>query len=1109
MPSRLDDNQRSAVEHADVPMLVLAGPGTGKTRVISHRIAHLIRDRGVAPRSIVAVTFTVRAAESLRSRVAELVTPTAAEGIFAGTFHAFAMMIVRRFPDRMGFDRAPVMMDSAMRKRLLRDVVAKRARLDPAGAAGGDDWIAHLRQVFAQFHHHALSVDQLRTMIASREHELARGVWRACGEDQQLDEPAALARRDALDRFVRTVDAFEDAERERRERCWMGFDELLTEPIELLRRDARAAAVCRDEYRHVIVDEFQDTNPAQAELLALLSVPQSPSDLMVVGDDDQSIYGFRGADDLAFDRFAHRWSGCAHVRLERNYRSAPEVVAAANATMSRAFHRFAPDKTIEPAKKAGAELARVEMLRLKSYHDDGEAIARLIRADREQSQQAQGEERAWNSYAVIVRSHKDGDRIASALEIAGIPYWGRRPDGVASDPGVQRLLSWVELLSDPKASWAIRGVLGAPPISAPADSRVRWEREYSAQRSRCAQEQSMPGFAAWLADRFADDAADAENAEVPVHTASPEERSAIERFGALYTDLQEIAREHPADRVVLEIVRRAGLADSELLSGHHRAVRVRHLVTAIGFVRRLQPKLPKPADVAALWAYYQDLDSDEQSMGKAFGEDALDSEGPDELLLGADGDAVQIITAHSAKGLEFDTVFIPRVFPAHGYPKSRARDELVPSGMLNIDDTEDTRDDKQRLYDEERRLFYVALTRAERRAVVITNKTKTPSKSIHFAQQLAADLGSGIVELDEQAVLGSQRESLDHEFAKHTADSQRVERERLARRQAADALALAGSAKDPESFEQALEMFRASAATIAVQSFDKEGHAIPEWLGACGEPPKNEARGVVFAPVTGPLHLSYTMLRSYLQCPRCWYLSRVLKLPEELTQASLVGKAVHAALQRFYDELRTAESVGGRLPGLDVMRAHAERAYLSMLPRDVEVRADVLERIVAMACTAHEQLHEPEAEILELEYKAVVPWPEAGEGSELEIRVDRLDRLGEAHRIVDYKTGRSKKDLCEPPAKDLQMGLYAEVLGREMEGITGWAEYWILQTGERGRIALSDLDRQATLDTIAQVVDGIRKGEFEAREGCASCGWMDSVGSEMGYMASQPQQSGA
>ncbi len=1080
----LDDRQARAVEHAGGPMLVLAGPGTGKTRVITHRIAHLIRERGVRPGSIVALTFTVRAAESLRSRLAELVTPTAAEGIFAGTFHSFARQLIRRFPDRLGFDRAPVLMDSAMRKRLLRDVVAARGRIEPAGAAAGEDWIDLLRKAFAQFHHQALSVEQLRAVITLRTDELERGVRTdGAGAEHSLDELALAARRDGLELFGRMVDAFEATEAERRKRGWLGYDELLVEPIRLLRSDARAAAICRDEYRHVVVDEYQDTNPAQAELLALLSPPVSGAELVVVGDDDQSIYEFRGADDLAFDRFAQRWEGCAQVRLERNYRSSPPVIGAANAVMARAFHRFAPDKAIEPGRSEHAKDARVELVELSHFRNDGEVIARLIRQDREwherqSGEKKSGEARAWKSYAVIVRTHGDGARIASALELAGVPYVGRRPDAVASDGGVRRLLAWVELLSDPVASWAARGVLGAAPVCAPADASLQWERAYAAQRSR-SESGGMPGFASWLIARLEDEG----------DALQGEERAAVERFAALYKDLQSVAREETAERTVIEIVRRAGLADAELLSPRHRAVRVRNLVSAIGFVRGLQPKLPMPGDARTLWAYYQDLDADEQTMGKAIGEEALDSDGPDEQDLEAD--AVQVLTAHSSKGLEFDTVFVPRVAPPHGYPSSRSRDDAVPTGMLP-DAAGDERSDKERMYDEERRLFYVAMTRAERRAVVLTVKTKSASKSVHFAQQLAADMGSSLARLQESDVLALQPERLDHELAEQAANSERAEGERSARRRAAEALARAGSAEDEAAFERAVEQLRESAAALAAHGRGTSGGEVPAWLGGAAAVRTGEARReLVMRPVTGPLRLSYTMVNSYLRCPRCWYMGSVLKLPEEASGASVVGKAVHTALHGFYDELRNAEAMGEPSPTVEGLRERAERVYNAMLPRDQEVDRAARESVVAMAAAAHEKLHEANAEILELEYKLVMDWPAAGDGSKLEVRLDRLDRLGEQHRIVDYKTGRARPALLEPVKNDLQMCLYAHVLADQMEVREGWAEYWVLRTGERGRIGLSDLDVAGALETVATAVDGIRSGRFEAGKGCESCSWID------------------
>ncbi len=1075
----LDDRQARAVEHAGGPMLVLAGPGTGKTRVITHRIAHLIRERDVRPGSIVALTFTVRAAESLRLRLAELVTPTAAEGIFAGTFHSFARQLIRRFPDRLGFDRAPVLMDSAMRKRLLRDVVAARGRVDPAGAAAGEDWIDLLRKAFAQFHHQAFSVEQLRAVSTLRTGELERGVRTdGAGTEHALDDLALAARRDGLELFGRMVDAFEAAEAERRKRGWLGYDELLVEPIRLLRTDARAAAICRDEYRHVVVDEYQDTNPAQAELLALLSPPASNGNLVVVGDDDQSIYEFRGADDLAFDRFAQRWAGCAQVRLERNYRSSPPVIDAANAVMARAFHRFAPDKAIEPGRKEHAKDARVELIELSNFRNDGEVIARLIRRDRELHEQQTGEARAWKSYAVIVRTHGDGARVASALELAGVPYVGRRPDAVASDGGVRRLLAWVELLSDPAASWAARGVLGAAPVCAPADASLQWEREYAAQRSR-SESGHIAGLAAWLIARLEDENGALEG----------EARAAIERFEALYKDLQAVTREETAERTVIEIVRRAGLADAELLSPRHRAVRVRNLVSAIGFVRGLQPKLPMPGDVRTLWAYYQDLDTDEQSMGKAMGEDALDSDGPDAQDLEAD--AVQVLTAHSSKGLEFDTVFVPRVTPQHGYPMSRTRDGAVPTGMLP-DAAGDERSDKERMYDEERRLFYVAMTRAERRAVVLTVKTKTASKVIHFAQQLAADMGSSLARLEESDVLELQPERLDHELAEQAARSERAEGERSARRRAAEALSRAGSAEDEAAFERAVGQLRESAAALAAHGRGARGGEVPAWLGGAAVVRTGVVRReLAMRPVTGPLRLSYTMVNSYLRCARCWYMGSVMKLPEEASGASVVGKAVHTALHGFYDELRNAEATGEHPPTVVGLRARAERAYNAMLPIDQEVDRAARESVVAMAAAAHEKLHEANAEILELEYKLVMPWPEAGEGSQLEVRLDRLDRLGEQHRIVDYKTGRARKTLLKPEPSDLQMCLYAHVLADQMEVREGWAEYWVLRTGERGRIGLSDLDVAGALEKVSEAVDGIRNGRFEAGKGCESCSWID------------------
>ena len=976
-----------------------------------------------------------------------------------------------------------------MRRRLLRDVVTTLADRDPEGAAAGADWIDQVRAACAHFHNLALDVPQLRSVHAARASELESKQWRLGESLIDLDDQAIAARREELRLLGRLIDAFEAAEAERRKRGWLGFDELLIEPIDLLRRDERVRAICRDAHRHIVVDEYQDTNPAQADLLSLISPPERAGDLVVVGDDDQSIYGFRGADDLAFDHFAKRWRGCAQVRLGRNYRSAPPVIEAANAVMQRAFHRFDPDKVIEPGRDDHPGDARIELVQLGDFRTDSEVIAHMIARERTEHDQRTGESKAFNQFAVIVRTHGDAERITQALRLAGVPAQSQRQGAVASDPGVRRLLAWVELLSDPGASWAARSVLGAAPIFAPADARIEWERQYAADASRLPQGTRPKGFAAWLVERASDDTLQEDD-------AGKEAMDAAKRFCALYTSLQALAREETAERLALEIIQRAGLAESELLAGRARATRVRHLVTAIGFVRALQPRLPEPGDVSAFWSYYQDLDPGEQSMGAAMGEEAIDS---DEVgALASDEDAVQVITAHSAKGLEFDTVFVPRVAPPWGYPLSRQRENPVPAGVLPEGD--DVRTPKEQQYDEERRLFYVALTRAERRAVLLTVKTARPSKSVHFAQQLAADMGARLAVIDERDVLDAPPDARDHELAAASDiddDAARTQnRQRSARLQAARALALAESSQDDASLESAIALLRQAAEAVASQGRGPVWRA-PEQAASddVAMSAMDDNAGAIVPSSTGrtsPLKLSYTAIASYLRCPRCWHLQSVLRLPEASSDASVVGKATHLALQRVYEKLRDAEALGEPPPVASDINALSERAYLSLTPADRVVERSAIEHISAMARTAHESLHEPHAELLEIEHTLTVPWPNAGEGSTMQVRLDRLDRLGSAHRIVDYKTGKPRKALVQPPAKDLQFGIYAMALDTAMPDVDGVAEYWVLRSGERGRIALSDLDRSWAAAEVGKAVDGMRLGQIAPTPGCAACAWLDA-----------------
>ena len=511
-----------------------------------------------------------------------------------------------------------------------------------------------------------------------------------------------------------------------RERGWLSFADLIVLPIRILKTSTHAAAILRDEWRHMVVDEFQDVNPAQIELLRLLMPPTGASyerrapDLCVVGDDDQSIYMFRGADDLAFQRFAKIWLGHRTVGLSRNYRSTPAIVGVANATIARAGRRFAPGKRIVPEAKSAGEADRVECVYLEDEMQDGDVIAAAVLADRREHPG-----RSWCEYAVVARTNKDADRIRAAMEIEDIPTAGAKGIAPSEDQGVRDALAWVELLADPYCAYAAWRLLTRPPFSMALPQARGLLGAYRGRLTRFQTGDPAAadpgGFAEWLA-AFAPDG--------PLASA----------FVRAHAELREFSAAHNAASAVVRIITLADPAHADLLSGRDRAVRVVNLVALVRFARERQQRLEPPGDVRSFWSYYQDLSGADRELRTGQLDDRVDGaasasgDDPDEP------DAVRIITAHKAKGLEFHTVFVPRVSPGSGYGAVKEEDErrVLPEGLVPGED--ESRAFKERAREEQRRrLFYVACTRAERRLVLLAKKNKSASKSVHFFEEIADD----------------------------------------------------------------------------------------------------------------------------------------------------------------------------------------------------------------------------------------------------------------------------------------------------------------------------------------------------------------------------------
>jgi DNA helicase-2/ATP-dependent DNA helicase PcrA len=334
----LNDAQREAVLHGRGALLVLAGAGSGKTRVIVHRVARLVRDEGVTPWRILAVTFTTKAAGEMRERLAALLGPEAND-LWVQTFHAFGARFLRREAARAGLSPSFPIYDDGDQLRLVKGILAELGAdegetLTPREALSRiDGWKGR-----------ALRPEDVEPGAHDLEGRLAREVY--------LRYEAALARAGAVD-----------------------FGDLLMRPVRLLEADDGLRRRWAERFEHVLVDEFQDTNPVQYRLLKLLA--GSRGNVCVVGDDDQAIYRWRGADVeniLGFDR---DFPGARVVKLERNYRSTRTVLDAAHAVISRASRRR--EKRLWTEAEAGEPLA---LLVGQDEHDEAERIARAVVAER-------------------------------------------------------------------------------------------------------------------------------------------------------------------------------------------------------------------------------------------------------------------------------------------------------------------------------------------------------------------------------------------------------------------------------------------------------------------------------------------------------------------------------------------------------------------------------------------------------------------------------------------------------------------------------------------------------------------------------------------------------
>ena len=611
---RLNPEQRLAAEHFEGPALVLAGAGSGKTRVLTTRIAHLVREHGVPPERILAVTFTNKAAGEMRERIATLLGGEP-RGMWIGTFHALGARILRRHAPRLGWDRAFTILDAEQSLRQIRRTLEEQGvdpkRFNPKG---------------------------VRAMISDAKN--------------QLVSPSAFAREhgESFDLFARMVakvyPAYHNALKSQNA---MDFDDLLVNPVELFMRDEEVLGHYRDRFSFLLVDEYQDTNRAQFRFLELLAAGHG--NLMVVGDDDQSIYGWRGADLRNILDFESAWPGALVVRLEQNYRSTAVILEAANRVIAENVHR--KGKVLRTERVGGEKITVVEAF---DENDEAQVVVSEIQARYRDGPALHN----YRDFAVLYRTNAQSRALEDAFRRAGVPYQIVGGVRFYERREIQDVMGYLRLISNPLDEDAFLRVVNYPRRGIGATTIARLREAAAAQgvgllelAARATTIDSLPTGGARALEAFAE--------LISLWSA----RAATMRVGRL---LEALVEEVGLDRAL----------EDEGPEGEDRIDNVRELIAgALDFDAEQLDDLD-PEEAAA----FSELDHFLQRVALVADVDRLD-----------DGvDSVTLMTLHNAKGLEFPVVFITGLEDGL-FPLARAYDE--PATM-----------------EEERRLFYVGVTRA-------------------------------------------------------------------------------------------------------------------------------------------------------------------------------------------------------------------------------------------------------------------------------------------------------------------------------------------------------------------------------------------------------------
>ncbi len=955
--------QRRAIEHGEGPLLVIAGAGTGKTRVITERIRHLFeRDSSLLGENILGLTFTKKAAGEMLRRVRKTCGERA-DGITLTTFHAFCETILKEgAPGRLPLEQVDHWI--LLRRNMRRLQLDKYRRLAEPG-----QFLTDFIQFFSRCQDELVSCEKYK--------EYAEGLAAKLeAERLQIDEETYRERLEEVERQREIARAYSASEELLREKNAVALNGLMTEAVKLLENDAALREKLQKRFRHILVDEFQDTNIAQLRLLELMAAP--PRNIVVVGDNDQAIYRFRGASFGSFKLFLQRLAGWKEgqdstklrVLLQENYRSTPNILRVATQAISHNETSADFPKKVLNASKAEGE--RVRVVELAGQEEEASWVAGEI----ERSHRAG---RRWKDFAVLYRQHAHRDLLVEELTRRKIPFVISNLS-ILDHPLVRDVLCYLRLIAHPCDDVACARVLAAPAWGLEPPDIVRLAERARKERKAIYDVLQLP------------------QGELPFDTSHAALGTLLEVLGEQRKTMKRrTAREILSDLTEwLEIAQRA--------SGQDR----KYAQRLAEFVTEWEPK----SETRQLAEFLEYLDYYQQA-------NCVISLNDDD----APGDAVQLMTVHGAKGLEFPQVFVLRVnsraFPVSDrkplfeFPVELMKEEL-PEGDYHTQ--------------EERRLFYVALTRAEDR-LTLTTITEKKGKVPLFIEDI----------LMEPAI--KRRDVI----------------------QMAPRVMVAGGEEPAASKESEAQLFPV---TGPAKIFSR----VAKWAETyCPEIPE-------------PLQLSPSSVMGYRSCPQQFLFQKLWSIEGQAKATLTFGRVVHSTIRRAMTEMKK----GNLLRFAEVQRIYENEWSALGFEDDYqeqEYKKDGLEQLrtfhAAVLEALPEILEQEKGFELDLENNVVVKG-----------RIDQINSLGRKDvEIVDYKTGKPRKE--SDAKKDLQLSIYAIAVTEILELNPVRLVFHYLQNNERQETT-RDAKQLAEAQAIVQEAAAeIRAGEFTAKPGfhCRGCSY--------------------